>query len=71
MGMTESHVDDLLLELGRLRHRQEALARRRERLLERVAWYPNGVNQRDLAALDEEQQSLDSRIEELQSLLTR
>jgi predicted nucleic acid-binding Zn-ribbon protein len=67
--MTQSHVDDLMLELGRLRHRQETLAKRRERLVERVAWYPNDVNRRDLAALDEEQQSLASRIEELHSRL--
>jgi len=58
-----------MLELGRLRHRQETLSRRRTRLVERVAWYPNDVSRRDLAALDEEQASLAARVEELRTLL--
>ncbi len=67
--MTNGQMNDPMLELGRLRHRQEALAKRRERLVERVAWFPNDVNRRDLAALHGEQRELAARIEELQALL--
>jgi hypothetical protein len=60
---------ETLLELGRLRHRHAAAVKRRERLLEHVAWYPNGVNTRDLAALDAEQTRMEARIVELEARL--
>lgn len=58
---------EALLELGRLRHRHAAAAKRRERLVEQVAWYPNGVNTRDLAALDADQTRMEARIVELET----
>jgi hypothetical protein len=61
---------DALLELGRLRHRHAAAARRRERLVEQVAWYPNDVNTRDLAQLDAEQTRMEARMVELEALVS-
>lgn len=63
------NTDDPMLELGRLRHRQQTLAKRRELVVERVAWYPNDVNRRELASLDDEQHAISARIAELRTLL--
>jgi hypothetical protein len=62
-----SDLSETLLELGRLRHRHAAAARRRERLVERVAWYPNDVNLRDLESLDAEQTRMEARMVELEA----
>jgi hypothetical protein len=64
-----SDLSDALLELGRLRHRHAAAAKRRERLVEQVAWYPNDVNTRDLAQLDAEQTSMEARMLELEAVV--
>jgi hypothetical protein len=64
-----SDLSEVLLELGRLRHRHAAAEKRRERLLERVAWYPNDVNTRDLASLDAEQTRMEARMVELEALV--
>jgi hypothetical protein len=62
-----SDLSDVLLELGRLRHRHAAAAKRRERLVEQVAWYPNDVNTRDLAELDADQARREARMVELET----
>jgi len=62
-----SDLSEDLLELGRLRHRHAAATRRRERLVEQVAWYPNDVNTRSLAALDAEQSRMEARMVELEA----
>jgi len=63
-------LSEVLLELGRLRHRHAAAAKRRERLVEQVAWYPNDVNTRDLATLDVEQTRMEARMLELEAVVT-
>jgi len=62
-------LSDALLELGRLRHRHAAAAKRRERLVEQVACFPNSVNTRDLAQLDAEQTRMEARMVELETVV--
>jgi hypothetical protein len=69
MQVVTADLSEALLELGRLRHRHAAAARRRERLVEQVAWYPNDVNSRDLAELDQEQGRMEARMVELETLV--
>ena len=68
--MSSADLPDLseaMLELGRLRHRHAAAVKRRERLVEQVAWYPNDVNTRDLAVLEAEQTRMEARMVELEA----
>ncbi len=60
-------LGEVMRELGRLRHRHAAATKRRERLLERVSWFPNEVNTRDLQALDAEQREMEARMRDLQA----
>jgi hypothetical protein len=52
-------------ELAHLRHRREELTRRHEQALERVALFPNSVNERQRDELAEQIREVDSRLEEL------
>lgn len=62
-------LSEAMLELGRLRHRHAAAAKRRERLVEQVAWFPNDVNTRHLESLDAEQTRMEARMVELEAVV--
>jgi hypothetical protein len=53
-------------EVVRLRHRVRELARRRDSAVERVALFPNAVNERQLEAMRFELAELEWRIAELE-----
>lgn len=53
-------------EVARLRHRVRELARRRDSAVERVALFPNPVNERQLEAMRFELAELEWRIAELE-----
>jgi cell division protein FtsB len=59
---------DTAVELLRLRRLRESIWRRREQMQERVAHYPNAVNQRQLAALVAEQSAVELQIAQLEAI---
>jgi hypothetical protein len=52
-------------EFAHLRHRREELDRRHEKACERVALFPNPVNERHRDELAEELREIDARLEAL------
>jgi hypothetical protein len=50
-----------------LRHRRNELVRRQERALERVALFPNAVNEHQLKELSNEIAAIDEQLRNLQS----
>lgn len=58
-------------EVARLRHRLRELRRRRDRAVERVALFPNPVNERQLEAMRFELAELEWRLAELERGVSR